>query len=78
MKKLVVVEEDTNSSLKDLVAEFLSMQYNYGLYDFNVEKILADLETQYGITLKDTFVPYYTLEDRSGGTLKLMFMEQYD
>jgi len=77
MKKLIVVEEETNSSYKSLVAEFLSMQYNYGLYDFNAEKIMADLDTHYGVKLKFTRMPYYDLEDKNGGTIKLMFMEQY-
>jgi hypothetical protein len=78
MKKLVVVDEETTSSLKNIVAEFLSMQYNYGLYDFNTDKLFADLNVQYGIELKATHIPYYELEDKNGGFLKLMFMEQYD
>lgn len=78
MKKLVVVEEETNSLQKDLVSEFLSMQYNYGLYDFNADKILGDLESLYKIKLVSTFMPYYDLEDEQGGTIKVMFMEEYD
>jgi hypothetical protein len=78
MKKLVVLDEETNSSKKDLVAEFLSMQFNYGLYDFNAEKILGDLEELYGIKLVSTFMPYYDLEDGVGGSIKVMFTEEYD
>jgi hypothetical protein len=78
MKKLVVLDEETNSSKKDLVAEFLSMQFNYGLYDFNAEKILGDLEELYGIKLVSTFIPYYNLEDDVGGSIKVMFTEEYD
>lgn len=78
MKKLIVLDEETNSKYKNLVAEFLSMQYNYGLYDFNTEKIFADLDNQYGIKVKSTYIPYYELEDKDGGFLKIMFMEQYD
>jgi hypothetical protein len=78
MKKLVVLDEETNSSKKDLVAEFLSMQFNYGLYDFNAEKILGDLQELYGIKLVSTFIPYYNLEDDVGGSIKVMFTEEYD
>jgi hypothetical protein len=78
MKKLVVIEDETTSSYSGLVSEFLSMQYNYGLYDFNSDKILADLDTQYGIKLKSTRMPYYELEDKHGSIIKIMFMEQYN
>jgi len=78
MKKLVVIEEETNSIHKDLIAEFLSMQFNYGLYDFNAEKILRDLEELYGIRLVSTFIPYYDLEDKNGGKIKIMFTEEYE
>lgn len=78
MKKLVVIEEETNSIHKDLAAEFLSMQFNYGLYDFNAEKILQDLEDLYGIKMVSTHMPYYDLEDKNGGKIKIMFTEEYE
>jgi hypothetical protein len=78
MKKLVVIEDETTSPYSGLVSEFLSMQYNYGLYDFNADKILADLDSQYGIKLKSTRMPYYDLEDKNGGVIKIMFMEDYN
>jgi hypothetical protein len=78
MKKLVVVEEETNSIQSSLVSEFLSMQYNYGLYDFNADKIFSDLDSQYGVRLIETRLPYYELEDKNGGKIKIMFMEQYN
>lgn len=78
MKKLVVIEDETNSGYSSVVSEFLSMQYNYGLYDFNADKIFSDLNTQYEIKLTNTRLPYYELEDKNGGTLKIMFMEQYN
>jgi hypothetical protein len=78
MKKLTIVEDETNSVHKDLVAEFLSMQFNYGLYDFSAEKIFRDLEDFYGVRLLSTMMPYYDLEDKHGGKIKVMFTEEYD
>jgi hypothetical protein len=78
MKKLCVVEEETTSHMSGLVSEFLSLQYNYGLYDFNVDKILFDLDSQYSIKHVSSNAPYYTLTDKNGGIIRLVFLEEYN
>jgi hypothetical protein len=78
MKKLCVLEEETTSSMSGLVSEFLSLQYNYGLYDFNIDKIFSDLDSHYSIKHVSSNAPYYTLSDRNGGIIRLVFLEEYN
>jgi hypothetical protein len=77
VKKIIIVEEDTTSSQKNIVAEFFSIQFNYGLYDFNADKIFNDLERLYNIRLVETRLPYYTLIDQNGGVITALFKEEY-
>lgn len=77
MKKLVVVEEGTESPQANIVSEFFSLQYNYGLYDFDPDKIIQDLESHYGIKKIDGYPPYYNLEDGEGLPIKVMMTEDY-
>lgn len=78
MKKLILVDEGTNSNYSGLVSEFLSLQFNYGLYDFNVDKILNDLIFMYGFKLKPSESPYYyDLEDPKGGVVRITYVEEY-
>lgn len=78
MKKIVIIEEETNSSYTNTVAEFFSIQFNYGLYDFNAEKIFNDLERLYDVKLVETRLPYYKLVDPERGVISCMFKEEYD
>lgn len=77
MKKLVVLHEETTSTKEFQVAEFLSMQYNYGLYDFNPDKLLKDLEEMFGVKEVSRNQFNYDLEDENGGKIKLIFKEEY-
>lgn len=75
MKKLLVISEKTDSEQSNIVSEFLSLQYNYGLYDFNVEKILEDLKNNYSLTVESIEIPYYTLKDKLGKQIVLEFSD---
>jgi len=77
VKKIVIVDEETTSSQKNLVAEFFSIQFNYGLYDFNADKIFDDIQRLYDIKLIETRAPYYKLVDKNGGIITAMFREEY-
>jgi hypothetical protein len=78
MKKIIILEEETNSNYTNIVSEFLSIQFNYGLYDFNAEKIFNDLERLYNVKLLETRLPYYKLVDPEMGVINCMFKEEYD
>lgn len=77
MKKLIVVDEETNSKKASSVAEFFSLHFNYGLYDFDAEKLLQDVAEKYDVHVKNISLPYYDLEDNEGGKIKVMFKEEY-
>lgn len=77
MKKLLVVEERTSSQEINTVSEFLGMQYNYGLYDFDVNKIIDDLKNLYQMKLVDIQIPYYTLVDKNNKEIVLEFVDEY-
>jgi hypothetical protein len=77
MKKLIVVEEKTESAQIYSISEFLGMQYNYGLYDFDVEKIIEDLKNLHELTLVDVQIPYYTLLDKNSKSVTLEFVDEY-
>ncbi len=78
MKKMVVINEDTVSKKANLVAEFFSIQFNYGLYDFNPEKIIRDLEELYGVSLNRVELPRYVFDDGLGGIIYTQITEEYD
>ena len=77
MKKLIVIEEETRSPKAGIVAEFFSLQYNYGLYDFDPDKIIEDVENHYGVKKVSMHPPYYDLEDADGLPIKVMLTEDY-
>lgn len=75
MKKLLVVQEETNSNLSQSISEFLSMQYNYGLYDFNTEKLLEDMSHKFKIKVAEINPPYYKLIDNQENNIVLEFLD---
>lgn len=77
MKKLIVISESTTSNYQNNVAEYFSMQYNYGLYDFNAEKIIEDVCQAYNLKIKDINAPYYTLIDENNEVITALFTEDY-
>lgn len=78
MKKMVVINDKTDSVKENLVAEFFSIQFNYGLYDFDPEKIVRDLEELYGVSLVSLEHPSYMFEDGVGGTICAEIVEEYE
>lgn len=77
MKKLVVIPEKTTSSKTNQISEFFSMQYNYGLYDFNAEKIINDACEAHNLKIASIEAPYYTLIDENNEVITAMFSEDY-
>ena len=77
MKKLIVIPEESSSPKSNLAAEYFSMQYNYGLYDFDPDKIFEKLEEHYNIKKVGGFPPHYDLEDEEGFSIRVKLEEEY-
>ena len=77
MKKLIVLSEESTSPKSSVAAEFFSLQYNYGLYDFDPDKVLSQLEEYYNIKKVGGFPPHYDLEDEEGFSIRVKLEEEY-
>lgn len=77
MKKLTVQESELDQSLTQEIELFSTMQFAYGLYDFNAEKIIDDICRVFKLKFVGTEGHVHILEDKDERILSLLFSEEY-
>ena len=73
MERIVVHESSMPDDKTQEISELLSMQFSYGLYEFDRERVIEDLLARYRLTIHNIDPPDYTLEDEQGRSLTLRY-----
>ena len=77
MKKLTVQDSELDQSLTQEIELFSTMQFAYGLYDFNAEKIIDDICRVFKLEFVGSEGNVHILQDGDERVMSLIFSEEY-
>lgn len=76
MKKLIVDASDLPDEVTNNLNLFLTMQYTYGVSDFDVDKVVAEACKAFSLQEVDREVPFVYLVAASTASVTLKFIQE--